>query len=350
MFDSLSAGDILDSSIRSYRRNFWTLVKISAPPILAAAAGMVVLGIGWKGSSTASKSESLLFYSVITGIGALLWLVGNLSTMMVMGAAARSLVRHLLLDEPIKVGDTYKAFRQRFWGLLWAVLLITLIFLVVTPIAFYIWLFVAILTSIGAALLVWVSGGLAFFIGILLNVAVGALCLYLYFLVIGKFAYVPQALMVEGVTATKAISRSISLAKKNSWRLTTMVLFSIFAVYSVATLLIVPIGWYAWANGIEMFSFGEDLMPEWVLIVLRVTIQLSMILLSPILMMGLSIMYLDERVRLEGYDIELLAARNLGEVPSQYNSEYNPLKPALVALSEENSSAAKKNFLPLSLK
>ena len=32
-------------------------------------------------------------------------------------------------------------------------------------------------------------------------------------------------------------------------------------------------------------------------------------------MLGLSLLYVDERVRHEGYDIELMAARQLGELP-----------------------------------
>jgi len=33
-------------------------------------------------------------------------------------------------------------------------------------------------------------------------------------------------------------------------------------------------------------------------------------------MLGLSLLYVDERVRHEGYDIELMAARQLGELPN----------------------------------
>ena len=42
---------------------------------------------------------------------------------------------------------------------------------------------------------------------------------------------------------------------------------------------------------------------------------ISAILLTPVWMLGLSLLYVDERVRHEGYDIELMAARQLGEVP-----------------------------------
>jgi len=37
--------------------------------------------------------------------------------------------------------------------------------------------------------------------------------------------------------------------------------------------------------------------------------------LAPVWMLGLSLLYVDERVRHEGYDIELMASRQLGEMP-----------------------------------
>ena len=39
------------------------------------------------------------------------------------------------------------------------------------------------------------------------------------------------------------------------------------------------------------------------------------ILLTPVWMLGLSLLYVDERVRHEGYDIELMASRQLDEFP-----------------------------------
>jgi hypothetical protein len=48
-------------------------------------------------------------------------------------------------------------------------------------------------------------------------------------------------------------------------------------------------------------------------------------------MVGLCLLYVDERVRHEGYDIELMAARRLGEIPAVPSSYINPLQPALAA-------------------
>jgi hypothetical protein len=41
------------------------------------------------------------------------------------------------------------------------------------------------------------------------------------------------------------------------------------------------------------------------------------------------LLYVDDRVRHEGYDIELMAARRLGEIPAVPETYINPLQPAL---------------------
>src|SRR5882757_214784 len=58
------------------------------------------------------------------------------------------------------------------------------------------------------------------------------------------------------------------------------------------------------------------------------------ILLSPVWMIGLCLLYVDERVRTEGYDIELMAARRLGDIPSVPEAYINPLNPALSSTIE----------------
>jgi hypothetical protein len=47
-------------------------------------------------------------------------------------------------------------------------------------------------------------------------------------------------------------------------------------------------------------------------------------------MLGLSLLYVDERVRHEGYDIELLAEARLGAMPQLPDGRVAPLAPALV--------------------
>lgn len=90
-----------------------------------------------------------------------------------------------------------------------------------------------------------------------------------------------------------------------------------------------PLGWYEWLEGVEFFTFGGDLVPAWYEIASQLIWQISLILLMPVWMIGLCLLYVDERVRHEGYDIELMAARRLGEIPAVPQAFINPLQHAL---------------------
>jgi len=76
-------------------------------------------------------------------------------------------------------------------------------------------------------------------------------------------------------------------------------------------------------------SFDADVIPAWYEIAYNLIWQVSFILLSPVWMIGLCLLYVDERVRHEGYDLELMAAARLGDIPSVPTSYVNPLQPAL---------------------
>jgi hypothetical protein len=107
-----------------------------------------------------------------------------------------------------------------------------------------------------------------------------------------------------------------------------MTLFTVFATYSALLLLLIPLGWYGSLNGVDLSSFGTA-WPTWYAIGYQVILQCSHILLAPIWMLGLSLLYVDERVRHEGYDIELMAARQLPEMP-KLPGVVSPFAPALV--------------------
>jgi hypothetical protein len=152
--------------------------------------------------------------------------------------------------------------------------------------------------------------------------------LILFFLLAGRMAYVPQAMLVEGRSVGSAIGRSFSLASGNVRRLMAMTLFTFFATHSALAILAVPLIWYGWINGVHLSFFGQE-WPMWYSIGYEVIAQCSHILLAPIWMLGLSLLYVDERVRHEGYDIELVAARQLPPMP-ELPGVMSPFAPALV--------------------
>jgi hypothetical protein len=103
----------------------------------------------------------------------------------------------------------------------------------------------------------------------------------------------------------------------------------VFASYSALMLLLVPLGWAGYLLGISPLEWDASRLPAWYAISYEVIAQLSAILLAPVWMLGLSLLYVDERVRHEGYDIELLAAQRLGDIPDLPTGYVTPLEPAL---------------------
>jgi hypothetical protein len=170
---------------------------------------------------------------------------------------------------------------------------------------------------------------LIFVVSFFLSLIVVVLAGWLFFLIASRFAYVQQVMLVEGQGVFAAIGRSTNLASGNVKRFAALFIFTLVAAYSALLLFYIPLNLYAWYDGVVTFAADEDAIPAWFQIANQVISQASFILLMPVWMIGLCLLYIDERVRHEGYDIELMAARSLGEIPAVPQSYINPLQPAL---------------------
>lgn len=325
----LGAGDLIDRAVRLYRRHFLTLIRIAAPPILISAAGGVMMSVSWREVNVTGSESFLALYVLLLIAGIFLWFGGMILNVVVMGGATRNLVTHLLWDEPVTARTTYANARMRFWGLLVSTFIVGIIISITFFIVFYVWLMIFSIVAIGIVVL-GLPSWLSALLGVISAFVITLGALWLFFLIAGRFAYVPQVMLVEGKGVFEAIGRSATLASGNVKRLMAMVFFSIFATYSALMILIVPLGWYGYLNGIDPSPFSSATQPAWYAISYQVLGQLSSILLSPVWMLGLSLLYVDERVRHEGYDIELMAARRLGEIPSLSRGQVAPITPALV--------------------
>jgi hypothetical protein len=327
----LGPGDLIDRAIRLYRRHFVTLLRIAAPPTLVTALGSVFLNVGFREAGLASSGASLALYVALLGGGLVIWVTGLLLNLVVMGGASRNLVTHILWGEAVSARATYSNVRARFWSLLWAAFVVLIGLSVASSVAtvvFYLGIFVIALAAIAT---VQISPYLAVIVAVVSAVIFLLAALAVFFWLAGKLAYVPQVMLIEGKGVGAALSRSISLAKGNFKRVMALILFSFFATYSALMILIIPLGWYGYLNGVDPFQLSQTDWPAWYSIGYTVLSQLSAILLAPVWMLGLSLMYVDARVRHEGYDIELMAARQLSEMPSLPASVSNYYNPAVVA-------------------
>jgi hypothetical protein len=324
----LGAGDLIDRAVRLYRRHFLTLISIAAPPVLVSALGSTITTIAWRALNATSSDVNMALYVLMLMAGITIVVCGSLFSIIVMGGATRNLVAHLLWDEPVNARATYRAVKSRFWGLLGASVLVALWLSFAGLLGFmaFLMVFGVMAAAIGFASIVisWFVG-ILWTIGSIAAVVAGSI---LFFFLAGRMAYVPQAMLVEGRTVFGAIGRSFSLASGNVRRLAAMTLFTAFATYSALMLLMIPLGWYGHLNGVDVSPFGSA-WPTWYSIGYQVILQCSHIMLAPIWMLGFSLLYVDERVRHEGYDIELMAARQLPEMPV-LPGVVSPFAPALV--------------------
>jgi hypothetical protein len=322
----LGAGDHIDRAVRLYRSHLFVLIQTASPPMIIVAAGWIILSIYVRDLFQSASLDDALYYFLLSMIGFGIIFLGYLFVLIVMGGAARTLVAHLLRNDPVSMRATYTAVRSRFWSLLAASLIILLVIMCVSSICTMVLYFVSVLVLIVSVLIATalptafsvLFGVITFLIGL-------AASTFLFFFVVGFVAYVPQVMLVEGKSLIDSFGRSITLARGNVRRLMAMTLFTTFATQSALVILIVPLGWIGYIAGIDLWNSAQ--WPAWYAVSYSVLGPVSSILLTPVWMLGLSLLYVDERVRHEGYDIELLAARYLGEVPD--SNVASPLGPAL---------------------
>ena len=323
----LGAGDLIDRAVRLYRRHLFTLMRIAAPPVIVSAIGSVMWTIGIRNITSTTTTGDVAFYVLLLIAAFVIIVAGHLFSLIVMGGASRNLVMHLLWNEPVLVRTTYAAVKSRFWSLLGAAIVVMFWLVGSSMIGFFgVWvaiLLAGVMIVLGQVAPVWI----VVIVAGLGSIFLGAVFLWLFFFMVGKVAYVPQVLLVEGRGVFDSLSRSFSLARGNVRRLMAMTFFITFATYSALMILVIPLGWYGYLNGIDPSPWNAMQWPFWYAIGYGVLEPLSAILLAPVWMLGMSLLYVDERVRHEGYDIELMASQKLAAMPDV--NVTSPFAPAI---------------------
>ena len=309
----LGAGDLIDRAVRLYRRHLFVLIRTAAPPVIIAAAGWIVFTLSLQRVTTTDETTDLFAYIVLSLASFGVMVGGYLLTLVVMGGATRTLVAHLLSNQPVTARATYVAVRARFWGLFAASFIVLIWISISVSVIWVVWYLMILMIVFAVLLASVVHSWLSVVVGIVGGVLATVVGLWLFFFIVARVAYVPQVMLVEGKGVFESFSRSFSLARGNVRRLMAMTLFTTFATYSALMVLLLPLGWYGYLSGVDLLNAEQ--WPAWYSIAYSVLGPLSSILLTPVWMLGLSLLYVDERVRHEGYDIELMAARQLGEFP-----------------------------------
>lgn len=319
----MSAGDIIDRAVRLYRRNFLAFLRIVFGPSLVAYLGTMMYYIGIRNFSLMRGDGRILGSVALIVAGIAVWIAGKAAFYAVLGGASRSLVDHFFENKPILARDAYRAVRQRFWSLIGAMLMVTLLLMGAGAIIYFV---VAIMLLAGLAAASLFSGGpgwLQATLSIAFTVVVGLVVLFVILLLYSRVVYVPQVMMVEGKGVFNAISRSFSLAGRETWRIAALLLFWIYVAWSVWLMLYIPLAAVGAWFGVDPNPFNQD-MPFWFTIAYQTIAQVSEILIAPIALLGFTLLYLDSRVRKEGFDVELLANRLMPATPAMNQQQKTP--------------------------
>ena len=300
----LGLGDMYDAAFRIIRFNpkatvgssvlvaaVAMLIPVVITAVLTASVDLSLDGLEGSGGSGSTDTESVVglvgsFGSL--GFGAVL---ASFGTILVTGmiahvSAAAAVGRRLTL------GEAWAATRGKRWRLIGLALLLGLA--VVLLIGAYALLWVAVVVAAGdsvAAIVVW---------GLLSVPAFLALLVWFWV----RLYYLPvPALMLEQVGVLGAVGRAFALTRKQFWRTFGIALLTVIVVGIAGNVLAFPIGIVGQVVSVAVGS-------QYTLLVLVITQALSQVVsaafVTPFTSAVTSLQYLDQRMRKEAYDVELM--------------------------------------------
>ncbi len=312
----LSAGDLLDRIVRLYRRHWVALMRIAIVPVILSYFGVMALTLGIQNFSLTKGDLRIAASVLLILVGLALYVGGKATLIFLLGGTARELVRHFMDGSEVSVRGVYRTVRQHFWRLAGAAVMILALAATLGIFLLYAGLMVL---GVYALAVGWVFSSFPFWLQAALHSIMGLLAFIavtiLVLMNVKRMVFLPQVITVENKSVANALSRSFSLAggefrRKDFIPVVALVFFYIYISWSVLWLFMFPIYSYAWLNGIDAGPFNLQ-QPLWYTVLTNTISQASEILLLPVLLIGFILLYIDSRVRREGYDLELLANRYL---------------------------------------
>jgi len=302
-----SLSEILDRTVQLYRARFLVFLGISLVPtalVLVPVCGFALL-FGWLGSNGAGSATPgaeilaglLLIGVVLVAVPILLGAVA-LAMAAMSHAAARA-----YLGEKVTIRGAYKAVWRRGWHYVWLLILEGLI-IGAAPLGVWI----ALLALIAYAAMLAQDAGLSGnSVAVISGFPAGLLTVVLvwYFIwMLLRLSLTFPACVVEEIGAWTAIRRSNSLTKGTKGRI--FLLFRLAAVLnwivSIAIILTLAIV-VALIPRLSSPQYAQtvDLILGFFVYGVGFAVQA---LIRPVYGIALTLFYYDQRIRLEGFDIE----------------------------------------------
>lgn len=298
----MSTGQLLDHTFALYRQNFLLFVGIAT---VGPAASVIfqLLAVGANvttplGGRTPGAAASLgLGTGVAAVLSVFLGYIVMLAGLAVSHAATVKAVAAVHLGRQTSVVGAYKALRGRIWsvfGTFGLILLRVVLWMLLAAIGMGVLMIPIVLglrfmTSAPAGATGALIAGLIGFGTIVLVFGV-LIAVYV------RYAFAIQACVVEGLGPRASLKRSVFLSKGGRWR--------VVVVYLIFALLAGVLGWVLTELARAAGTLLHNRIAAAVLVYAAGFVVGS--ITGPLATIGLSLLYYDERVRKEAFDLQLM--------------------------------------------
>jgi hypothetical protein len=310
----MSTGELMDRTVVLYKRNFKLFVGIAS---LGPATYLVfqLLTVGSASVRAGTPNRINPFSTASMGFGFLAGFFIMLAGMAIAHGATVRAVAAVHLGLPIRIVEAYKGLKGRIWRVLGVFVSMGLLAM---STAFVAVLLVAIMIVAIRAL--FINGRSP------AGPAVAVLAMFMVFvplLVIGicamivwvRYALAIACCVVEDLGVVKSLKRSAALSKGSRFR--------IFLIYIVFLILAVVVGAALGALAGAAGPLIPNIPARLVLIYLAGFI--AGVLTGPLATIGIALVYYDERVRKEAFDLQLMMSSLDPPAPTAFTTA--PVQP-----------------------
>lgn len=294
----MSTSQVLDRTFHIYRNNFVLLAGIGAllpALLLVMQLSFIPLGIPPRASAKQlPESLAVLYVGYFCCYGAIYLLGSALAA----GATVFG-VSKLHLGRSVTISEAYKQVFSRFWKVLGLVFLLGLaVFgsLVVGEV-----IAIIVFTLSAGSFRVFGGGGLfsaGTILALIWAVSIFAAAVLVSMLFLSKLSLAVPACLLEKLPVGAALRRSWYLTKNSVWRLILIYILTWILGVVLGLALGMPGQLYATLRGDRAFLVGEILQ--------NVGIFIAGVVANPIATIAIALIYYDQRVRKEAFDLQLM--------------------------------------------
>lgn len=297
----LALNDLFGGVFRAVRGNVAATVGLAAITSLIFLVPFTALG-AWvssqESSVTLEQSVNDDTAGLVGQLGSVIPSIGaSFSTIFLAGFLAY-VIGQAVLGRKVTAGETWRGTVRRIWALIGATLLSTLIFLGVAGLI------------LGVPIGLLVAGGTAGNDGTI-AAGVGLLVLALLLLLVvmlflwTRLAFVTSAVILEDLGVGRAFARSWRLTGGTPfWRLLGLRLLTAIAIGIAGSLITAPLALIG--AGLVLTGLPLDQMYVWQAVITGISGVIGGALTTPITAGIDALLYVDQRIRREGLDVQLI--------------------------------------------